>query len=285
MSEEKTETRLARILRLAKIYGPFVRFTPEGNEGDADANADADAKDDANADANTDANADAKDDANADADANDKDPETVPYERFKEVEDMVKQLQEAADVTAQQDALRKANPVQGKQPAGEQFDIYKEAGLDPDDPEEVIDQSQLKKILNHVGSIYSRQLADLSFLQAHPDYAQLVGTVDEVASGKYAGPFAMAIKKNPALLTDIAQSNNPRLAAYNIAKLQVDKGNKGTVSSDEAKAAIDEAVKNANRIKSSSNAKGGAALSEEGRLANMSDKDFVQLALGNGAII
>ena len=34
LSEQKRETMLARVLRLANVYGPFVRFYPEGNEGD-----------------------------------------------------------------------------------------------------------------------------------------------------------------------------------------------------------------------------------------------------------
>ena len=210
--------------------------------------------------------------------------QTEAPERIKELTDKVKQLEEQAAVSAQQAAIAKANPVQGNQPAADQFDIYKEAGLDPEDPDEVPTQAQLKKILNHHGTVFSRQLADLAFHQSHSDYTQMVGTADEIASGKYAGPLAAAIQKNPALLTMIAQSKNPRVAAYEIAKLQKSQ-TKTPVETDAAKEVIDEAVENANRVKSSANTKGGDALSEKGRIDNMSDKDFVKLALGNGAII
>jgi chromosome segregation ATPase len=36
LSEQKKDRMLARILRLRKVYGPFVRFYPEGSEGDPD---------------------------------------------------------------------------------------------------------------------------------------------------------------------------------------------------------------------------------------------------------
>ena len=83
----------------------------------------------------------------------------------------------------------------------------------------------------------------------------------------------------------IAQSGNPRLAAYEIAKLQMSRTANKPVKEDEAKNAIDEAVANANRVKSSSNAKGGEALSEEGRYASMDDKAFLELAHKHGAFV
>lgn len=210
-------------------------------------------------------------------------PKTVPFDRFQEMVDKVKQLEEQALVVQQQQALAKANPVQGQQVQQPQFDIYKEVGLDADDPEDIPNQGQLKKIFDHYGTVFSRQLADIDFRQTHPDYAQIVGTFDEIASGKYAAPLAEAIKKNPALLHDIRLSPNPKVAAYNIAKLQLKKPEGKTVTTDEAKVVIDEAIKNAERVKSSANAKGGEALSEEGRYAKMPDPEFVKLALSHGA--
>lgn len=211
--------------------------------------------------------------------------ETVPYERFQEVVTEMKALKEQNETIMQQQALARANPIQGQQEQAPQFDIYKEVGLDPEDPEDIPNQGQIKKILNHAGKVFSSQLAQIAFQQAHPDYAELVGSADEISSGKYAGPLAAAIKQNPALLTMIAKSGDPRLAAYEIAKLQKAKTKDEPVKKDEAKDAIDEAVENAKRVKSSSNAKGGGALSEEGRYEGMSDEEFVALALSNGAYI
>lgn len=219
-----------------------------------------------------------KDEAKAD----DK-PKTVPYERVEEMASKIKQLEEQITMNQQQLALARANPPQGREAPAPQFDIFKEVGLEDD--EDVPNQGQLKQIFGHYGTMFSRQLADIAFQQAHPDYAELVGTADELASHKYAEPFAAAIKLNPALLTMIAKSADPRLAAYEVAKLQKSKTPEKSVEIDEAKEAIDEAVKTAARVKSSANTKGGGQLSEEGRYAKMSDADFVALALSNGASI
>jgi len=206
-------------------------------------------------------------------------PATVPYERFEEMVKTVEQLKEQAEVVAQQQALIRANPVQQQ----EQYDPFAAAGLAEDD--DVPTVAQFRTVINDISKVFSRQLADVAFQQSHPDYAQLVGTSDEIASGQWAGPFAEAIKKNPALLADIARSANPRLAAYNIAKLQLKKPEGKTVTTEEAEAAITEAAENAKRVKSSSNAKGGAALSEAGRYKDMDDAEFLKLALSHGAII
>ena len=46
---------------------------------------------------------------------------------------------------------------------------------------------------------------------------------------------------------------------------------------------LDEAAANATRVKSAGNAAGGGVLSEAGRYANMSDEDYMALALSRGA--
>jgi len=74
--------------------------------------------------------------------------------------------------------------------------------------------------------------------------------------------------------------------AYQIAKLhQQNKAEGKTTTKKDAKEVIDEAIANANRVKSSANTKGGEALSEEGRYANMSDPDFLKLAASRGAVM
>lgn len=214
----------------------------------------------------------------------DETPETVPYERFQEVVNKVEQLEKQAEVSAQQMAIAKANPPQLKAGPGEQFDIFKEVGAVDD--EDMLTVAQHRKVLNHYGTIFDRRLAEIDFRQTRPDYADLVGTADEIASGKYAAPLASAIKDNPALEKLISTSGNPRVAAYEIAKLQAaKKSDKKPIETDEAKEAIDEAVDNAKRIKSSSNTKGGGALSEEGRYAKMPNADFLKLARSHGAIV
>lgn len=210
---------------------------------------------------------------------------TVPYDRFEEVVKQVKALEAQVGTANQQLALARANPSQVKAPAAPQFDIYKEVGLDPNDPEDIPNQGQLKKIMGHYATVYDTQLANIAFLQAHPDYTELVGTADECASGQYAAPLAAALKDNPALINMITNSPNPCLAAYGIAKLQKNKAPGKPVKEDEAKEVIEEAARNAGRVKSSANAKGGGALSEEARYAKMNNADFLKLAHTRGAIV
>jgi len=216
--------------------------------------------------------------------------QTEAPDRIKELTDKVASLTEQISTMKETAAIAKANPIaaptQPTQPQADPLDvIFKEAGIDLDDPDEIPTQGQLKTILKNVATVYDRRLAEMSFFQLHPDYAQLVGTQDELASGQYAAPLAAAIKKNPALVQQIQKSADPRLAAYEIAKLQKDKKTTEKVDTEEAKNAIEEAVENANKVKSSSNAKGGGGITEEGRFASMSDGDFLKLAADNGAIL
>lgn len=215
--------------------------------------------------------------------------QTEAPDRIKELTDQVSDLKGQISTMAETAAIAKANPmVAPTQPAQPQADpldaIFKEAGLDADDPEEILYQAQFKKILGTVATVFDRRLAEMSFFQTHPDYREIVGTQDELASGQYAAPLAAAIKKNPALIQQIQKSADPRMAAYEIARLQKTKPAE-KVDTEEAKNAIDEAVENAKKIKSSANAKGGGGLTEAGRFADMSDGDFLELAADNGAIL
>ena len=75
-------------------------------------------------------------------------------------------------------------------------------------------------------------------------------------------------------------------AAYEIAKLHQKNKSEGVkTTKTDAKEAIDEAVANANRVKSSANTKGGEALSEKGRYEEMSDDEFAKLAATHGAML
>jgi len=208
-----------------------------------------------------------------------KEPQTVPIERFQEMTDKVKLLEEQVVNAQQQMAIARANQSQ-KEPAAK-FDIFKEAGLTDDD--DVPTVGQYKQIIEHHATVFDRKLADLAFHQSHPDFAEFVGTADEIASGNYAAPLTAAIKNNPAIARMIGESPNPRMAAYNIAKLQKSKA--APVKTDEAKQIIDDAKANSERVKSSSNTKGGEPLSEENRYTSMDDADFLKIANRNGAFV
>lgn len=215
---------------------------------------------------------------------------SVPMERFEEIQTKLKAQEDANKTLQQQVTLINANTAVAQRPAQPQFDIYKEVGLDPDDPDDVPTQAQLKKINEYHISIVNARLADNQFLLDNPDFPQLVGTAEQIRTRQFAAPLMEALTENPALAQMLAQHPNPRIAAYSIAKLhQQHKEAAGAktkkVTKKEAKDVIDEAVENAKRTKSSANVKGGSALSEEGRIANMDDAAFVELARKHGATI
>ncbi len=213
-----------------------------------------------------------------------KTPETVPYDRFKEVNDKLKASEEREQTLSQQVAVIQANmPTPGQRPQPDPFDIYKKVGLE--DPEDIPTVEQSRKINAYFQSQTDAKLAEIRFLQEHPDFTELIGTEDQIRMGQYATPIREAVKNNPALISMIQNSKNPPLAAYELVKLY-QKQKPGTeIDTKKAQATIDEAVANAGRIKSTSNVRGGSALSEEGRYAKMPDGDFLKLARSHGAIV
>jgi len=202
-------------------------------------------------------------------------PETVSKERMDEVSTENKTLKEQNELLQQNQALINANATAAPQvPA---FDIYKEVGLDPDDPKDIPNQEQQKKINAYFQGLSQRQTNQIRFLIDHPDFSQLVGTAEQIKTGQWAAPLMKAIKANPTLMHTIVNSADPYAAAYAVAKIQADKTAEGTKpSKTESEAAIEEAVANANKVKSASNTQGGEGLSEEGRTANMSDAEFIK---------
>lgn len=211
-------------------------------------------------------------------------PQTVPKERFDAVTAEAASLKEANAVLQTNVALLNANKQQ-QQPAAEPFDIYKHVGLDPDNPDDIPNQQQLKEINKYNQGLLQNEAKQLRFQMDHQDYSELVGTVEQIRSGQFQEPFREALK-DPALLAMFQNSQTPQITAYVIAQLHQKNAEKGkTTTKTEAKAAIDEAVEAANRIKTSSNTKGGEALSDAGRYENMSDEEFAVIAAKNGAVV
>lgn len=208
-------------------------------------------------------------------------PEMVAKERFDEVNTKLKAAEEQNVVLQQNQALINANTAVA--PKAEAFDIYKEVGLEG--PEDMPNQEQLRKINAYFQGVTQHQTARVRFLIDHPDYPQLVGTAEQIQSGQFAGPLKEAIRVNPTLMATIQNSADPQAAAYAIAKMHKEKTEKGETKTtkSEAEAVIDEAVENAGRVRTVANTKGGEALSEEGRVANMPDDEFIKLANTWGA--
>jgi len=206
-------------------------------------------------------------------------------ERIQQLTKEVEEQKQANSLLQENMALLQANaPQPGQQPAEEKVDIYKQAGLDPNDPEDIPNQGQLKNILTHHMGQISGKINQLAFMAEHPDYSEIVGSAEQIRLGQMAEPLKEAIRKNPALIATIQASAQPQLAAYSIAKLhQKNKDQGKSTTKTEAEQVIDNAVANANRVKSASNTKGGTALTGDSRYEAMTDAEFVEIAKANGA--
>lgn len=206
-------------------------------------------------------------------------PDMVSKERFDELNTKLKAAEEQNVVLRQNQALINANAPAA--PKAEAFDIYEEVGLEG--PKDMPTVEQQKKINAYFQGVSQHQIDRIRFLIDHPDYSQLVGTAEQIKLGQFAEPFKKAIRANPTLMATIQNSDDPQAAAYAIAKLHKERTEGTKTTKSEAEAAIEEAVENSKRVKTSANTKGGEALSDEGRLASMPDADFIKLANECGA--
>jgi len=204
--------------------------------------------------------------------------QTVPKERLDEVIAKNAELTSRLDLVEQNNALVEAN-TQKPQPL-EQFDIYKEAGVS-DEGSDSISVEQHRKTLDYVQRTHQAQIDDIRFHQQNPDYVDMVGTNEGARKGQFAPPLAAAIKENPALFDQIIKSANPKMAALAIARSAAGKVQKQ--ESTEGEDVIDEAVRNAKRVKSGLTVRGGSGVSEQHRYLTETDEAFVARARRNGA--
>ena len=138
-------------------------------------------------------------------------PESIPYERFSEVNNKVKELEQQVQMSQQQIALYQANMqnAQAQQPQQQLPNFYE--GLEEDD---VMTVAEAKKATQAMAQQFQASIGELQFLVQHPDYNQLVGTPQQLGE-----PLKQAILKNPQIMTEIRHSPNPMLTAYNYAKM------------------------------------------------------------------
>ena len=203
---------------------------------------------------------------------------TVPKERLDEVLTKNAELTSRMDLMEQNNALVAANTPK-TQPL-EEFDIYREAGVS-EEGSDSISVEQHRKTLDYVQKTHQAQINDLRFHVTNPDFTEMVGTNDQISKEQFAPPLAAALKANPALLDQIKSSANPKQAALVIARAAA-----GTVKAAETtdgEDVIDEAVRNAKRVKSGQTVRGGSGVGAQHRVMTMTDEAFIALARKNGA--
>ena len=193
-------------------------------------------------------------------------PQAIPYERFQEVNNKVKELEQQVQLAQQQIALYQANMQQQAQQPPQQLPNFYD-GLEDDD---VMTVAEAKKATQAMVQQFSSAINELQFLVQHPDYHQLVGTPQQLGE-----PLKQAILKNPQIMMEIRQSPNPMLTAYNYAKMA-----QAVMNNQQAQQQINPAaaaaIQAATRPGSASMVANGGAFNAANRFAAMSDEEFAR---------
>ena len=202
----------------------------------------------------------------ADLQGNQQPPKAIPYERFAEVNNKVKELEQQVQLAQQQIALYQANMQQQAQQPPQQLPNFYD-GLEDDD---VMTVAESKKATQAMVQQFSSAINELQFLVQHPDYHQLVGTPQQLGE-----PLKQAILKNPQIMMEIRQSPNPMLTAYNYAKMA-----QAVMNNQQAQQQINPAaaaaIQAATRPGSASMVANGGAFNAASRFAAMSDEEFAR---------
>lgn len=153
--------------------------------------------------------------------------------------------------------------------------VAKQLGIDI----ELATPEEICQINEGVLQITSGQQAEQSFINSHPDYAQVVGVNGPGGQFQYAPPLLRALKGNSALASALQNSPNKAVLAYSIASQdsQYLKEQVEAAKSDDTKAAEKAAAKieAANQQLSVSAAKtGGGQLDNAARRAAQTDEEF-----------
>ena len=154
--------------------------------------------------------------------------------------------------------------------------VAKQLGIDL----EIATAAEICQINEGVLQITSGQQSEQSFMNSHPDYAEVVGVSGPGGQFQYAPPLLRAIKSNPALADALRNSPNKAVLAYEIASKDsqylAEQAEKA--KSDDTKAAekAEAKINAANQQLSVSAAKGGAQLDQTAAIAAMSDEEFAK---------
>ncbi len=153
--------------------------------------------------------------------------------------------------------------------------VAKQLGIDI----EIATPEEICQINEGVLQVMSGQQSEQSFINSHPDYAEVVGITLPNGVFQPSVPLSRELKANPALADALRSSPNKAVLAYSIASKNpqylTELAEKA--KSDDTKAAEKAEVKidAANKQLSISEAKGGGGqLDQAAAIAAMSDEEF-----------
>lgn len=152
--------------------------------------------------------------------------------------------------------------------------VAKQLGIDIEyaTPEEIC------QINEGVLQVTSSQQSEQSFINSHPDYADVVGVTLPNKVFQPAAPLSRALKANPVLANALQNSPNKSILAYEIASKDpqyvAELKEKAKPADTKAAELAEAKINAANQQLSVSAAKGGGNLDQAAAIRAMSDEEF-----------
>ena len=152
--------------------------------------------------------------------------------------------------------------------------VAKQLGIDI----EIATPEEICQINEGVMQVTSGQQSEQSFINSHPDYAEVVGVTLLNGVFQPAAPLSRELKANPALADALRSSPNKAVLAYSIASKNsqylTELAEKAKPDDTKAAEKAEAKIKAANKQLSISEAKGGGQLDQAAATAAMSDEEF-----------
>lgn len=200
---------------------------------------------------------------------------TIPYERFKEVNE-AKNLSEqrVAELQAQLDLI---NANQHQPTNQKQQDLYNvcvnQLGLND---KEYLTTEENGQVLNLMLQYQSQANAQQAFMTAHPDYSEIVGKFN--ANGVFVPSAAMTsyLAKNPHIQMALRNNSQAGIVLYELVKAGTSQQTNQNANDVNVQKANEAAQLLTNKHKSISVAPGGGTLDKVEAIRNMTDEEFSQ---------
>jgi len=199
---------------------------------------------------------------------------SVPYERFKEINDAKNESDaRVAALEAERAALIARMETKPQSQDDPYVQTLKRLGLEN---EPYLTTEQNGQVFNQMLNMVSVQTQREAFIAAHPDFGEVVGSIN--ASGNFvpAAPMRRVFEKYPQAARAILNGPNAPQAIYELVTMDMKTLNPIEAEKQAASVAKD-AINAANRQASISEAAtGGGTLDKAAMIKGMSDEEFAE---------
>jgi len=197
-----------------------------------------------------------------------KQEQSVPYDRFKEVNEKAKLYEQQNSLLMQQLQIRQQQTVQKQEPVFKQ--VCKELGYTDD----YLTQDQIAHANEVVFEKMNEQQTLKNYVASKPDYTSVVGSVNPLTGQlELAAPLQRQMAANPTIAAAILRSPDRAILAYEFASKDPDY-QRSLQQTTVTKAAQQAAQSLQTRQMSISSVSGQGTLDKAAQIRSMSDDEF-----------